>query len=136
MNDFELWTSFREAKLPHAEWSHHAHLRIAWMFLRRHELDEAHILMRAGIVLLNASHGLVETAIRGYHETMTRTWLALVARAMRTTPSIDDSQQFIDAHRETLGKDAPMRHYSRELLFSAEARARYVEPDLAPVDRD
>jgi hypothetical protein len=31
-------------------------------------------------------------------------------------------------------KDYPLRFYSRELLFSDEARARFVEPDIVPFD--
>jgi hypothetical protein len=31
-------------------------------------------------------------------------------------------------------KDYPLLFYSRELLFSDEARARFVEPDIVPFD--
>jgi hypothetical protein len=30
-------------------------------------------------------------------------------------------------------RDWPLRFYSRELLFSVEARRRFVEPDVAPL---
>ncbi len=131
--DDELWERFHAATLPAAEWTHHAHLRVAWMYLRRHALDDAHVLMRVGIIRLNASHGLVETPSRGYHETMTRVWLRLVAAAMRATPGHDDSQSFLAAHAASLGKDAPLRHYTRERLLSVTARACFVEPDLLPL---
>lgn len=32
-----------------------------------------------------------------------------------------------------LERTAPLRHHSRDQLFSLEARARFVPPDLAPV---
>ena len=131
LTDADLWDGFHAATLPASEWTHRAHLRVASIFLRRHTLDDAHILMRVGIVRLNASHGLVETPARGYHETMTRVWLRLVAAAIRATPELDASTSFLDAHAAALGKEAPLRHYSRELLLSATARARFVEPDLA-----
>jgi hypothetical protein len=100
---------------------------------RRLELDEAHLLMRAGIVRLNASHGLVETPVRGYHETVTRVWLALV-QAARGTASFADASAFVDHHHEAaLHKDAPLRHYTRELLASTAARACFVDPDRAPL---
>ena len=89
--------------------------------------------MRVGIVRLNAAHGLVETAKRGYHETMTRAWLLLVGAAMQESTEAESSLAFLEAHGARLGKDAPLRHYSRERLLSLEARTRYVEPDLAPV---
>lgn len=130
MEDTELWEGFCAATLPAPAWTHHAHLRTAWMFLRRHTLDEAHILMRAGIIRLNATHGLVETPSRGYHETITRVWLTLVEAAMRATPELPGSTHFVAAHAGPLGKDAPLRHYSRERLLSVEARARFLDPDL------
>jgi hypothetical protein len=130
MTDADLWDGFHRSTVSHADWTHHAHLRVAWMFLRRHAVDDAHILMRVGIIRLNAAHGLVETPTRGYHETLTRVWLLLVAAAMRATPDVDASTSFLEAHAATLGKDAPLRHYTRERLLSASARARFVEPDL------
>ena len=33
------------------------------------------------------------------------------------------------------GRRAPLRHWSRELLFSPAAKERWVEPDLAPLER-
>jgi hypothetical protein len=132
-SDADLWERFHAGTLPAAEWTHAAHLRVAWMYLRARPLDEAHVLMRVGIVRLNAAHGLVETPSRGYHETMTRVWLRLVGAAMRETPHHDDSALFLAAHAATLAKDAPLRHYSKELLLSVAARACFVEPDRSPL---
>jgi hypothetical protein len=130
--DADLWEQFQAVRLPATEWSHVAHVRVAWMFLRRYGLDEAHLRVRAGIIRLNASHGLVETPARGYHDTVTRAWLALVRVSMRSSPGIDDSALFLAVHATSLGKDALLRHYTRERLWSVEARARFLEPDLAP----
>src|SRR5689334_20809922 len=95
--DDALWSAFHERTLPAAQWTHVAHVRIAWMHLARYELDEAHLRMRVGIIRLNAAHGLVETAQRGYHETLTRVWLALVAAA-RGLEAADDSRAFVAYH--------------------------------------
>jgi hypothetical protein len=133
LTDAELWERFHAAALPAPEWTHRAHLRIAWMYIRRHSLDEAHVLMRVGIIRLNAFHGLVETPARGYHETMTRVWLLFVAAAARATPDVETSLSFLDAHSHHLTKEAPLRHYSRERLLSVEARAKFVEPDILPL---
>ncbi len=133
LDDATLWDQFNGATLPKEGWTHAAHLRTAWLFLRRHALDEAHLLMRVGIIKLNAAHGLVETASRGYHEAMTCTWLALVGAAQRLTPAVNDSREFLTMHAELLSKDAPLRYYSRERLFSVAARARFVAPDVGPL---
>lgn len=130
LDDDALWAAFHERTLPAASWTHAAHLRMAWMHMARCGLDEAHVRMRVGIIRLNASHGLVETASRGYHETITRVWLALVGAA-RAIDQAADSRAFLVRHE--LGRELPLRYYSRERLFSLEARAMFVAPDLAPL---
>ena len=118
--------------LSHAEWTHMAHLRTAWLHLERWELDEAHLRMRVGIIRLNAVHGTEETVKRGYHETITRAWFAIVA-SLRRIDRCHDSLEFVTSHASLLDRDAPLRHYTRDLLFSPRARAVYVPPDLAPL---
>jgi hypothetical protein len=132
--DAELWRAFHDCTLPAAQWTHAAHLRIAWLHLARYELDEAHLRMRIGIIRLNAAHGLVETAARGYHETLTRVWLVLVAAARRRAPGPDSTHLVAapgDAAPGGLDREAPLAYYSRARLFSVAARARFVAPDLA-----
>jgi hypothetical protein len=128
LDDDALWRGFHDRTLSHAEWTHAAHLRVAWLHLARYELDEAHLRMRIGIVRLNTAHGLVETPERGYHETLTRVWLVLV-RAARRGSLAQDSVAFL--REPGLDRTAPLTFYSRERLFSIEARAVFVPPDLA-----
>jgi hypothetical protein len=133
MHDDTLWSAFQGRTLPHDGWTHRAHLRVAWMHLARWPaLDEAHLRIRAGIIRLNAAHGLEETPARGYHETLTRVWLALVADARRRDAA-NDSEAFLAAHEGLLDRAAPLRHYSKERLLSASARSIFVPPDLAPL---
>ena len=131
-DDVELWDAFDTSTLPEKEWTHLAHLRVAWLFSRRYALDDAHILMRVGIIRLNAFHGLVETTSRGYHETLTRVWLVIVRKLMVDIES-ESSHGFVAAAGAWLERDALFRHYSRGRLFSVEARAHFVEPDLEPL---
>jgi hypothetical protein len=130
LDDEALWRAFHDRTLPAPQWTHAAHLRIAWLHLARYELDEAHLQMRVGIIRLNAAHGLVETAERGYHETLTRVWLALV-RAARSAGPGPDSTSLLD--QPGLDRTAPLRHYTRARLFSVAARAMFVPPDLEPL---
>ncbi|HVH41651.1 MAG TPA: hypothetical protein VM925_04890 [Labilithrix sp.] len=130
-DDEALWTAFATATLPESAWTHHAHLRVGWMFTKTHPLDEAHVLMRVGIIRLNAFHQLVETPSRGYHETMTRVWLLLI-RGLVSEIDAATSSEFVDACGLRLSKDAVLRHYSRERITSVRARAIFVDPDLEP----
>lgn len=130
--DDELWAAFHDKTLTHAEWTHVAHLRVAWLHVVRYPLDEAHLRMRAGILRLNERHGLVESPERGYFETLTYAWLALVASAHRALPA-ETSEAFLALHPELLDRELVLRHYSREVLRSVRARAVLVAPDLAPL---
>ncbi len=132
LGDEELWAAFGAAALPAQAWTHRAHLRVAWLFLRRYPLDEAHVLLRVGIIRQNAFHGLIETPSRGYHETLTRLWLSLIASLMQAADA-PSSSAFVDANLAVLDKDAALRHYSRERITSVRARAVFVEPDLLPL---
>jgi hypothetical protein len=132
MDDAALWDAFSQRTLPAAAWTHAAHLRIAWMHLEHHALDEAHILMRIGIVRLNMAHGLVETPVRGYHETITRIWLALVADARSRHPAAD-SGAFLAAAGPELAVNRVFTHYTREYLMGTRARAVFVPADLVPL---
>ncbi|HEY0194418.1 MAG TPA: hypothetical protein VGC42_25070 [Kofleriaceae bacterium] len=128
LDDPALWAAFHDRTLAEAQWTHVAHVRVAWLHLARHPLDAAHILMRVGICRLNATHGLVETPARGYHETITRAWLSVIAALRQRDPG-SDSRAFIARHG--LERDALLRYYSRDRLHSTTARAIFVAPDLA-----
>jgi hypothetical protein len=130
MDDPALWLAFTGSRLTHAQWTHEAHVRTAFLFSQRFAIDESHLRMRAGIIRLNERHGLVETSSRGYCETMTRVWLALVADA-RARSTATSSRQLLERCPELLDRTLPLRYYTRELLTSPRARAIFVAADLA-----
>jgi hypothetical protein len=132
MDDRALWQAFSESSLTHAEWTHEAHVRTAFLHAQQHSLDEAHLRLRAGIIRLNERHGLLETSSRGYFETLTRVWLVLVADARARTPA-SNSRELLERCPELCDRTLPLRYYSRELLGSVRARAIFVAPDLAPL---
>lgn len=132
MDDATLWAAFLNRTLSSAHWNHRSHLRVAWMFLSRYEMDEAHLRMRVAIILLNAVHEVPESPQGGYHETLTRVWLALVGSARGVDAALD-SEAFLSKHPVLLERQAPLSFYSRERLLSIAARARFIEPDLAPL---
>lgn len=132
MTDEELAGAFWKIELPASAWTHDAHLRMAWLTLEDKSIDEAHLLLRVGIIKLNGFHGLVETPARGYHETLTRVWLTLVAAAKNEARG-RDSLEFLALHPGALAREAPLRHYSKTRLMSLAARAHFMDPDLEPL---
>lgn len=134
MTDDELFQQFSACTLPAADWTHTAHLRIALLHLHKMPLDDAHILIRVGIIKLNASHALVETPVRGYHDTITRAWLVILAAARDADrQSWSTTHHFLERHSPLANPHALLNFYSKERLLSKEARARFVDPDVQPL---
>ena len=123
-----------ERTLPKAEWTHEAHLRVGLWHVLEHGEDEALALLRQRIRTYNEATGGTNTATAGYHETITRFYVRVIARfvatADRTMPLDELADQLIARHGRA---DLPLSHYSAERLCSTEARARWVEPDRAPL---
>jgi len=132
MEDETLWQAFGDCSLTAAQWTHEAHVRTAFLFSLRHPLDEAHLRMRAGIIRLNERHGLVETGMRGYFETLTRVWLVPVTHASARCGA-RNSRELLERCPELLDRALPLRHYSKELLGSPRARSVFVPPDREPL---
>lgn len=132
----DLATRFIARTLPHAEWTHLAHLAVGMWHVDRYGVDEALSRMREGIRRLNDSHGTPNTETRGYHETITRAYLSLIHQFLGTcSPSTPRSARFTRMVSTRLAeRDALLAFYTRECLMSAEARAGWVEPDLAALN--
>jgi hypothetical protein len=122
---------FMDGTLSHAEWTHRAHLTVALWYATHHDAAEALDLVRAGILRLNAAHGVPTTPTRGYHETITRFYMHVVAHFVEQEESGGDWAERTNRLVERYGhRELPLRHYSEARLKSAEARAGWVEPDL------
>ena len=119
--------------LTRSEWTHEAHLAAtAYLLLRRADVDiDAEL---PGIIRrFNESVGGVNNDTEGYHETITRCFLHGVRVFLKEA---DLSVPLYALVNELLlspmgRRDWPLRFYSRERLFSVEARCTYIEADLA-----
>jgi hypothetical protein len=54
---------------------------------------------------------------------------------MEISPGAESADTFIDNNPRMLDTQIMMTHYSAAVLFSDEARARFVEPNLSPIPR-
>jgi hypothetical protein len=117
--------------LPKAEWTHHAHLRAGLWHVLSFGEEPALVLLRERITRYNASVGTANTDTSGYHETLTRFYVGLIASFVRgrdrSAPLDVLAAALIAEHGD---RELPLRFYSRERLFSVEARHGWIEPDL------
>ena len=127
----DLVRSFEDATIAHDDWKHAEHLVVALYYLTDHDLETAYAKMRDGILnLLVKGFKLDLTKEMPYHETITLFWMRTVAEfnASKNGASLLEKANEV-AYK--WNKDYPLNFYSRELLFSDEARAGFIEPDLA-----
>jgi len=124
--DDEFLRAFFGLTLPNSEFHHRDHVHLAWLAVRRHGDRSAEEVVTAGIQKFaqHHSHG------PAYHDTMTRFWVRLVAHAVSRRPEIVDFERFLDEYPLLLDKNTPLRHWSREAMFAADARAAWRDPDL------
>jgi adenylate kinase family enzyme len=129
-----LGPRFEACAIPAKVWTHAAHLTVGLWHIARYGRDEALGRLRAGIRRLNESHGAVNSSTAGYHETITAAYVILLSQFLER----HDGRPLADVVAELLGgplaaKDMLLAFYSRERLMSVEARATWVDPDVAPL---
>lgn len=120
--------------LPREAWTHEAHLAAClWLLSERPDVDVDTEI--AGIICrFNESVGGVNDDTQGYHDSITRAYVAGVRRFLSETAETGLAPRVNAMLRADVGRrDWPLHFYSRELLFSVAARRRFVEPDLAPL---
>jgi hypothetical protein len=118
--------------LPKDQWTHAAHLAATLRLVRtRNEGLERDL---PGIIrAYNVAVGGVNDDHGGYHETITQAYLAAIRAFVADLPEgASDARAAAALLASPLGDKAwPLTHWSRERLFSVEARRGWVEPDLA-----
>lgn len=123
--------AFEDLTLPKPHWTHHAHLLVGLWYLSKQSPDQALNTVRKRIRAYNEAVGTANTDEGGYHETLTRFYLEGIAAHMAR-----HAEQPLGVVLQLLlnsplaRSDWPLTCYSRERLFSVQARRHWVEPDL------
>jgi hypothetical protein len=130
MTDQQLLDGFEKATLKPEDFSHRAHVRMAYLLVRHHSFEEALTRMRAGLKRLNVAHGTPAALERGYHETVTQAWLHIVAGLIHRQGPQENSDAFCDQNAFLLSPRLLRLFYSRARIMTWDAKAHFVEPDL------
>lgn len=147
MTDDEFLTAFERCTVARPDWTHEAHVRMAWLYLTRASGNEdVFARVREGIQKLNAafvqrrqmscmrqpSKEPDPRGLDGYHETVTVASVTVIASRVRPG---EDFAAFRERNPDLFDRKFPalLKHYSPERLFSALAKTEFLEPDLAPL---
>jgi hypothetical protein len=126
----EIVSGFCSHKLDKSLWTHQAHIVTAIWHLLKYDKYDALCRLRSGIISYNLALGGENTGQSGYHETMTVFWWEIIGQFVsgkKDEPFHRLCVQFLGS--PAADKNYPFRFYSKERLFSAMARAQFVEPD-------
>jgi hypothetical protein len=105
MTDDALLQLFEDLSLPFAQWTHRAHVKVAYLYLRSHPFHEALVRIRRAIKAYNAANHVPDGPTSGYNETTTHAFLQLVAATMSAYDSVlttDGADAFCDAHPQLM----------------------------------
>lgn len=125
-DDAAFLDRFERCTLAEAEWTHLAHVRVAWTWLSIAPPSEALERIRRGILRYNTE---VLGRRHKYHDTVTVAFAYLIHNRMRDGESWAGFASRID---DLLDADSPilLQYYSSARLFSDAARQHFVLPDL------
>jgi flavin reductase (DIM6/NTAB) family NADH-FMN oxidoreductase RutF len=120
---------WENGRLPKRAWTHGAHVAVGTSRVVRYGAA-AFEYMKRGVIRFNESVGTENTAESGYHETLTRLWIDVIARLVTGfTNEWDAARHAV----QCLGEDRDLHtlYYSFDVVRSGEARRRWIPPDLA-----
>lgn len=127
LTDQEFEKRFADCSFPVEDFSHEAHLRLAWIHIRKYGAERAVEHIQEQLKQFVAHAGAEDK----YHVTLTIAAVRAVHRFMqKSDPGSFDG--FIAEHPElkTRFRELINSHYSMDIFTSDEARIRFVEPDV------
>ena len=130
----DLFAGFCDLSLPKEHWTHEAHLIGALCLIRDFGLAEAETKMPDMIRSFNIAKGGVNTDEEGYHQTLTVLYLRILAKFYADNQHMPFAQLCKAALNAPIGERSyPLGYYTKEILFSVDARRHWVEPNLKPL---
>jgi hypothetical protein len=126
MTDAGFIRSFEDGTLPNTAFHHRDHVRLGWLYLRRHPPLEALTRFADGLRRFAAANGHPGL----YHETITWAYLLLIHERMARGGE-PTWEEFAARNPDLLGWKPSIldRYYAPETLGSELARRVFVMPD-------
>ena len=121
---------FESGTIARADWRHNEHLTVAFYYAFHHDFETALDKMRDGIFNLLDTFGVDLSKEMPYHETLTVFWMRTIfdfLESQKEKSLVETANKVLEVCGD---KDLPLKYYSRDFLFSDEARKNFVEGDL------
>jgi hypothetical protein len=131
LTDIEFERQFSACSLDPAIFSHEAHIRLAWIHIKKYGIDRAIENVTAHLQNFVASLGATDK----YNKTVTISAVRAVyhfvlkSRTNTFQSFISENPRLKNNFRELLA-----HHYSTDIFKSEKAKQEYLEPELLPFD--
>lgn len=128
-----LVQAFEAGSLPKSAWTHAAHVAVGANYVSLHGEPLALETMRERVRTYNESVGTVNSDTSGYHETLTRFWIAVLAR-LHDEEKAASHLMFVQRAVTLYGgrRDLHQRFYNFDVVKNTEARREWVAPNHWP----
>ncbi|XP_070581199.1 uncharacterized protein [Ptychodera flava] len=128
VGDEVFMTAFEDTTLLFEDWTHAAHLRMAWNYIKEYGREKATPLIKTGIKKYNEQNK--DKIVRGYHETLTVFFIHMVADAIKKCDHPDITfEEFIEKQTYLSDKELLNRYYSPHIINSHRAKMMFEPPD-------
>ncbi|HEX8521278.1 MAG TPA: hypothetical protein VF669_03410 [Tepidisphaeraceae bacterium] len=131
MDDQAFLKLFESRELPLDQWTHRAHVEVAYLYLRQFPFKQALDKMRAGVKAFNAKHNIPDSPTSGYNETTTHAFLHLIAAtivAYGETHPVETADAFCETHPQLMNRHALRLFYSPQQRMHPNAMTSFVPP--------
>ncbi|XP_063726118.1 uncharacterized protein LOC134853995 [Symsagittifera roscoffensis] len=134
IGDDTFIAAFEDTTLPYDFWTHKAHLRMGWNYLKQYDMHTALNKVREGIRKFNSTNR--DKIIFGYSETISVFYLSMVNNAIKDSPadSLESFEEFLSRNPHLQDTSLPFSYYSKEVFLSEEAKRTFVPPDVKNFD--
>jgi hypothetical protein len=121
--------AFEAGEIDPQHFNHAAHVHIAWCYLQQFPTAMAIAKFTSALRSLTERLGVPQK----YHETMSWFFVIVIADRLAHAPG-GDWESFKRDNRDLFegGAELVRRHYTKARLDSAEARQRFLLPDVTP----
>jgi hypothetical protein len=126
----ELAEKYEACSLPYKNWTHRAHLALALFYLKKLPLQEATDRIRNSIKVYNAKCG---DGI-GYNETITVLFMKKIFYELQQPQTCSKIEDELIRLLNVCTVEWLYNYYSKELIWSDQAKQEWVEPDIKALD--
>lgn len=131
LTDIEFVTSFKACTLSTSVFSHEAHLRLAWLYIKEEGLDHAIMRIQHDLKRYVAHWGAADK----YNMTLTIVSVRAVYHFILKSKTHTFSEFIMEFPRlKYRFKELLAHHYKTDIFNSETAKTKYLEPELLPFD--